>query len=359
MNFIAAHLLAFCSESEAFFLLATIIEDLNQGVYRRSLIGAIVNQQIFGKVLENHLPRLHKHFKSCDFDIAMVSTSWWLTMFVGVLSYDTCMVVWDCVFVDSNAVLLKVALALCKLNEERLYNAREAHEFITIFNETTKSFSAVQLFQSVSTVVGIGDFLELKRRQFLIEESKKMSDTSRRRELEHLSKKKFQLTYYELENIYDYCQSFGGGGGIEFLSFQRILPHFITGLDLDMMLRLFNHYVDPKEETISVENVCILVNLVLKGSLETQWRFLWGIFSSSPDSMNAKDFRAFITCIGTIRYAYRSLFGPYFLVPDAVIAAFLRSLCGEDEVVYQEETYVACVVNERLSVYFERYKKSL
>jgi hypothetical protein len=60
-----------------------VIEDLNCNVYRRSLVGAMVEQKLFEKLVLSRHPRLFAHLQSCGFDLALATNSWWLTLFIG------------------------------------------------------------------------------------------------------------------------------------------------------------------------------------------------------------------------------------------------------------------------------------
>ncbi len=85
MNMIASLLLVYMSEDEAFWLLATIVEELVPGFYRRTLLGAVLEQETFEKLLALSLPRLHGHFNACHFEVALVTQRWFLSLFIGVL----------------------------------------------------------------------------------------------------------------------------------------------------------------------------------------------------------------------------------------------------------------------------------
>lgn len=62
-----------------------MVEDLNCNVYRRSLVGAVVEQKLFEKLVASRFPKLFAHLQACGFDLALATNSWWLTLFIGGL----------------------------------------------------------------------------------------------------------------------------------------------------------------------------------------------------------------------------------------------------------------------------------
>lgn len=83
MNIIAATLLLFLEEEDAFYLFVSIIEKIPE-YYEKSLlgakcalivilfIGAIVDIRVFGDLLEEKLPELAAHLKDIHADLTLV-----------------------------------------------------------------------------------------------------------------------------------------------------------------------------------------------------------------------------------------------------------------------------------------------
>ncbi len=55
--------------------------------------------EVFSALCSKHLPELHKHLEYLQV-LKMITVSWFLTLFIGVLSHTTAIYVIDCFFVD-------------------------------------------------------------------------------------------------------------------------------------------------------------------------------------------------------------------------------------------------------------------
>lgn len=65
-NIIAATLLLYMSEEEAFWLLCTICEDIVPDYYNKQLLGSIIDQQIFTQLVSIYLPEIDEHLKKVN-----------------------------------------------------------------------------------------------------------------------------------------------------------------------------------------------------------------------------------------------------------------------------------------------------
>ena len=51
-------------------------------------IGSVADQRVLDFLLERYLPRLHKRVREMDFDIAIISLPWMLTLFVDAIPME-------------------------------------------------------------------------------------------------------------------------------------------------------------------------------------------------------------------------------------------------------------------------------
>ncbi|KAK9700703.1 Rab-GTPase-TBC domain [Popillia japonica] len=127
MNIVASVLLIYCAEEEAFWLLATLCENLLPDYYNTKVIGAVVDQGILDNLISEYLPNLHAKLVKLGM-LNMISLSWFLTIFLSVMPYESAVNVIDCFFYDGAKVIFQVALMILKLNEDELLNCRDEGE---------------------------------------------------------------------------------------------------------------------------------------------------------------------------------------------------------------------------------------
>lgn len=113
MNFIAGVLLLFMDEEDAFWCLSALVEELLPGHYNMAMVAPIVDQMVFRHMVEQHFPKLGAHLQTLGVDIAYMCTQWFLCCFVNALPLETCLRVWDLLFLEKcSCVMFRVALAL-------------------------------------------------------------------------------------------------------------------------------------------------------------------------------------------------------------------------------------------------------
>ncbi|VEN60967.1 unnamed protein product [Callosobruchus maculatus] len=127
MNIVASVLLIYCNEEEAFWLLATICENLLPDYYNTRVVGAVVDQGILDELTLEHLPNLHDKLNQLGMT-NMISLSWFLTIFLCVMPYESAVNIMDCFFYDGAKVIFQVALMLLEWNEDKLLECRDEGE---------------------------------------------------------------------------------------------------------------------------------------------------------------------------------------------------------------------------------------
>lgn len=127
MNIVASVLLVYCSEEEAFWLLACLCENLLPDYYNTRVVGALVDQGVLDDLTSEHLPNLHARLDQLGM-IRMISLSWFLTIFLSVMPYESAVNVMDCFFYDGAKVIFQVALTVLEWNQDKLLACRDEGE---------------------------------------------------------------------------------------------------------------------------------------------------------------------------------------------------------------------------------------
>ncbi|XP_037357111.1 TBC1 domain family member 9B isoform X2 [Talpa occidentalis] len=131
MNIVTSVLLLYGSEEEAFWLLVALCERMLPDYYNTRVVGALVDQGIFEELTRDFLPQLSEKMQDLGV-ISSISLSWFLTLFLSVMPFESAVVIVDCFFYEGIKVILQVALAILDANKEELLACVDEGEAMTI-----------------------------------------------------------------------------------------------------------------------------------------------------------------------------------------------------------------------------------
>ncbi|XP_015266570.1 PREDICTED: TBC1 domain family member 9B isoform X2 [Gekko japonicus] len=131
MNIVTSVLLLYCNEEEAFWLLVALCERMLPDYYNTRVVGALVDQGIFEELTRDCLPQLSEKMQDLGV-ISSISLSWFLTLFLSVMPFESAVVIVDCFFYEGIKVILQVSLAILDANMEKLLNCCDEGEAMTV-----------------------------------------------------------------------------------------------------------------------------------------------------------------------------------------------------------------------------------
>jgi len=122
MNIVAATLLLYMSEEEAFWLLVTICEEIVPDYYLKGLqlMGSIIDLQIFDQLILIYLPRLHSHLNKLGVSPIMLALPWFMCFFVGYIPWRASLRIFDLVLTFGTNVLFQIGLAVFTICEDKI-----------------------------------------------------------------------------------------------------------------------------------------------------------------------------------------------------------------------------------------------
>lgn len=168
MNFLAAFLLLWTPEEQAFWLLCFIVEDVLPDHFGRNMIGSMIDQKVFIHYMQVRLPpvvlsfnlaatestsslactpnRLLFSILCCHNFMALLSlckldskvcTSSCTQIVCLAHSYQTAVRVWDLLFMEGVPVVFLTALALFRMQEAALLATNECFKMVEILRNSS------------------------------------------------------------------------------------------------------------------------------------------------------------------------------------------------------------------------------
>lgn len=108
----------YLSEQDTFFLLCTIVEDILPDYYSKSMIGSLVDVQVFDLLVRRYQPKMYtKISKSAS--IACIAVPWFMCLFIGNLPWNSTLCAIDLILTEGSRGLFVIGLSLlhaCKVN---------------------------------------------------------------------------------------------------------------------------------------------------------------------------------------------------------------------------------------------------
>uniref|UniRef100_A0A673TSL8 Small G protein signaling modulator 3 n=2 Tax=Suricata suricatta TaxID=37032 RepID=A0A673TSL8_SURSU len=129
---VAACLLLFLEEEDAFWMMCAIIEDLLPASYfSTTLLGVQTDQRVLRHFIVQYLPRLDKLLQEHDIELSLITLHWFLTAFASVVHIRLLLRLWDLFFYEGSLVLFQTTLGMLRLKEEELIQSENS---ASIFN---------------------------------------------------------------------------------------------------------------------------------------------------------------------------------------------------------------------------------
>ncbi|KAK3827798.1 MAG: rab-GTPase-TBC domain-containing protein, partial [Benniella sp.] len=150
LNYIAGMLLLFMNEEQSFWTLSVITQNfLPEGMYDVTMEGANIDQAVLMTLVMERLPTLWAKFSggatSVDLDegpglptITLVTSHWFLTLFINILPVESILRVWDCFFYEGRKILFRVALTILRLHEAEIAKIEDPLEVFQVVQNIPK-----------------------------------------------------------------------------------------------------------------------------------------------------------------------------------------------------------------------------
>ncbi|GAA5804264.1 hypothetical protein HPULCUR_009751 [Helicostylum pulchrum] len=139
LNYLAGFFLLFVEEEEeAFWMMVSTVHDyMPKNMYDVTMEGANIDQAVLMMVLQERLAKsiwdkINNNSESGLPPITLVTSHWFLTMFINILPVETVLRIWDCFFIEGYSVMFRVALTIIQMNKDRISKLQDPIEIFQI-----------------------------------------------------------------------------------------------------------------------------------------------------------------------------------------------------------------------------------
>ena len=137
MGYMAGILMIYMDHEDAFFMLLSIMRDYDiLDMYRPKMPGLARTFYVHLSLTKKYLPKLHQHLLDNHYEPSMYGSQWFMTIYAIALPFEVVLRIWDIFFAEGKNIIYRIALAILKLNQEKLLTC----DLDGIFN-TIKQYS--------------------------------------------------------------------------------------------------------------------------------------------------------------------------------------------------------------------------
>ncbi|XP_058830924.1 TBC1 domain family member 9 [Topomyia yanbarensis] len=198
MNIVTSVFLIYCDEEDAFWILSCLCESLLPDYYNDKVVGAQIDQGSLDELITSHLPSLHVKLGDLGM-IRMISLSWFLTIFLSVMPYESALHIIDCFLCDGAKVIFIIALKILEWNQDKLLDCNDDGEAMQLLSNYLMGIYNDEV-QQIKNMDKERNQLRSQSVQTLIYEAyTKFGKAITSQKIEELRNKHRRLTVHQLE----------------------------------------------------------------------------------------------------------------------------------------------------------------
>lgn len=323
MNIVAAALLIYQSEEQAFWTLNVLCENLVPGYYSKTMYGTLLDQRVFELLVQETMPMVSDHIKKYDIQLSVVSLPWFLSLFLLSMPLVFAFRILDVFFLQGPKTLFQVALAIVKLNGAELLSTDDDGTFISIIKDYFQTldqlahpdspnpkYRSVTKFQEL-LVTAFKEFAVITEETIEKHRSKhrdtifhNISSFVKRTELRNLPRTNnidadtLSVMY---DRFYGFVESYnvttGGGLVMDYKAFKRFMSDICDWTKFgneemveeerkgDFLHRLFEHWDSELQGALLLADLCVGLNKLIEPDLMALMSNFFELYSTA-DSMD-------------------------------------------------------------------------
>lgn len=199
------------------FNIGVIIDRLLPDQYTKTMVGSVVDQQVFSQLIKVHVPSIHAHLQTMYLDTSVFSVPWFLCLYLNTVKSQLAPLLLDFFFLEGPRFLFIMAIAVIKINEPLLINAKDDDIFMSILkkfftrlsleeNDKSDEICGIALYdlliQTCFSLPINNGLIESLRNENRLRIVQQMEETNRKAQIRTLSENS-TLKFEEIAVVYD------------------------------------------------------------------------------------------------------------------------------------------------------------
>jgi hypothetical protein len=151
MGFLAAFFLSYMDEENSFWMLYCIFKKYRlEEVYLKDFPGLKKRFYVFLKLVEKFMPKIYKKLIEKEAYPTMYASQWFFTLYTNCLPFELLVRIFDCYLLEGEKIIYRTALAIMKVNENELLNAKHFEDFMENLRNCTRNIKDIDQFLKIA-----------------------------------------------------------------------------------------------------------------------------------------------------------------------------------------------------------------
>ncbi|KAJ3364234.1 hypothetical protein HDU91_002667, partial [Kappamyces sp. JEL0680] len=133
---------------EAFWLLTVLTERMLPGYYTVNMVGAVIDNHVFDKLVKQLMPILGDHLAKHEIQLSVACLPWFLTLFINSLPLSFALRVLDCFFMEGVKFLFQIGLAILKVNGDEILAVQDDGELMNVLKSYFLKLGDIEILEA-------------------------------------------------------------------------------------------------------------------------------------------------------------------------------------------------------------------
>jgi len=144
INYLAGLLLLVTKNAEkSFWLLTCLIDDILPCFYDSTMAHTLTELDVLSHLISEKLPEVSERMKNEYKPWMIISSKWFICLFIDILPIETVLRVWDCMFCEGSKIILRTALYIVMMKQNEIISSPSLSQIKSVFDNLQEDTQAM------------------------------------------------------------------------------------------------------------------------------------------------------------------------------------------------------------------------